>query len=335
MIAAVALVIVVLAIVAQTASAKPARVTTAAPACVASEKPLSKNYDAATKKDRVFNRNFRHCFTTIHGVQMHYVIGGHGPKTTVLLHGWPESWYEFNGIMPDLLPGRTVIAVDLPGMGDTTGRLPDYKKTTMARYVHLLLDRLDRQHDVQLVGHDFGFGVSYALAAQYRQQVAGLFLIDFPLVGKNLKWKDIEPLRWHFPFNRQEPLAEKLVSGREQLFFSYFYPTQSHVKQPVPRRSVAEYVRVYSRPQVLHAGFELYRTWEQDEVDNQRLEATPLDIPVHVLAADGLLDLLLPPVRDAAPQATGTEISDGAGHWLMEERPKQVVKEINAFFPAG
>ncbi|MFE1956672.1 alpha/beta fold hydrolase [Streptomyces sp. NPDC059479] len=304
-----------------------------APACVAPEKPLSPGYDAATKHDTAFNKNFRHCFTTVNGVQMHYVIGGHGPQTTALLHGWPESWYEFRGIMPSLLPGRTVIAVDLPGLGDSTGNPPSYTKQTLAAYTHLLLDKIGYRQDVRFIAHDFGVGVAYALAAQYRQQAAGLFLMDFPLVGKNLKFSDIQPLEWHFSFNLQQPLAEDLVTGRVKTFLTYFYPTQSHTPRPVPDNEIAEYTRVYSRPQVLHAGFELYRTWTQDQADNTRLQATPLTIPVRLLTQDGFAPLLLSAVQDAAPAATGTDIP-GAGHWLLSEAPRQILSEVNAFYPA-
>jgi pimeloyl-ACP methyl ester carboxylesterase len=303
-----------------------------APACVDPERPLSHGYDAATKDDAQFNRDFRHCFTTIDGVQMHYVIGGHGPQAMVLLHGWPESWYEFHGIMPSLLPGRTVIAIDLPGLGDSTGNPPSYAKTVLATYVHLLLDRLHMGHGVQFAAHDFGVGVAYALAAQYREQAAGLFLMDFPLVGKTLTFADIEPLEWHFSFNLQQPLAEELVTGRVSTFLTYFYPTQSHVAQPVPATEIAEYVRVYSRAQVLHAGFQLYRTWTEDQAGNARLQASPLTIPVRLLTQSGLTPQLLPPVRAAAPAATGTDVP-GAGHWLLEQAPQRVLAEINSFYP--
>lgn len=315
-----------------------------APPCAAPEVPKSKDYDAATKHDTAFNRDFRHCFTTVAGVQMHYVIGGTGPQTTVLLHGWPESWYEYRGVMPELLPGRTVIAIDLPGMGDSTGRPAAYTKTGLARYVHELLDRIGAERDVRFVGHDFGVGVAYALAARYRDQAAGLFLMDFPLVGKNLSFAtDVRPLSWHFSFNTQDPLAERLVTGRVGTFLDHFF-RHSQISgspepgeqppNPIPRRSLAEYTRVFSRPQVLHTGFELYRTWPRDEEENTRLQQTPLTIPVRLLTQDGLTDLMLPAVRDAAPAATGTDVK-GAGHWLLEERPDRVVAEITAFYPAS
>jgi hypothetical protein len=121
---------------ASAATATPASiaspVTSQAPACVDPERPLSHDYDSATKNDAQFTRDFRHCFTTIDGVQMHYVIGGHGPQTMVLLHGWPERWYEFHGVMPSLLAGHTVIAIDLPGLGDSTGNPPTDEKTVLA-----------------------------------------------------------------------------------------------------------------------------------------------------------------------------------------------------------
>jgi pimeloyl-ACP methyl ester carboxylesterase len=295
------------------------------------EQPLSAGYDNATRNDAEFNRDFRHGFTTVNDVQMHYVIGGEGPETVVLLHGWPESWYQYRGILHGLLrPDRTVIAVDLPGMGDSTGELPDYKKTTMAGYIHQLLAALGLWRNVHLVGHDFGMGVAYALAAQYREGVRSLMIMEFPLVGKNLSFAEILPLRWHFYFNRRDPLAEQLVQGREREFLSYFYPCESPLEAPIPQNSINEYVRVFSRLQVLHAGFELYRTWEADELDNIRFQRDPLAIPVRMLLRSELYNLLFPPVQDAAPQATGRSL-EGAGHWLPEEHPQLLLDEINEF----
>lgn len=325
------------------ASPGPAPAPAANPACVAGEPALGAGFDAATRDDPAFNRDFQHCFTTVNGVQMHYVVGGTGPQTLVLLHGWPESWYEYREVMPRLLPGRTVIAVDLPGMGDSTGELPTYTKTVMADHVHLLLRQIGRPHDVRVVAHDFGVGVAYALAARHPEQVAGLLLMDFALVGKKLTFDTVRPLSWHFSFNLQKPLAEEIVTGREGAFLRYFFQHSqisagggSHQPEPLPvsERSLAEYTRVYARPQVLRAGFELYRTWPQDEAENSRLQDTPLTMPVRLLAQDGFAALMLPALRAGAPAATGADVP-GAGHWMVDQRPDQVTAEINSFYPAG
>ncbi|MEU0247302.1 alpha/beta hydrolase [Streptomyces sp. NPDC006235] len=299
-----------------------------------SEEPRSPGFDTATKDDAEFNKDFRHCFTTIEDVQMHYVIGGDGPQVMVLLHGWPHSWYVYRDIMAKLLPGRTVIAIDLPGMGDSTGTPPSMARKVLATYVHRLLDHLGYRENVQIVAHDFGAGVAYALAAQYRRQAAGLFLMDFPLVGKNLRFADFAPFSFHFSFNQQHPLAEELVTGRVETFLGHlFQPSESGVR-PASDEELAEYVRVYSRPQVLHAGFELYRDWTQDEADNTVFQETPMTIPVRLLTTTGFAPITLPALHDAAPDAIGSTVPD-AGHFLVHEAPDHVLTEINAFYPTA
>src|SRR5688572_17051467 len=72
-------------------------------------------YDSATRDDAEFNRQFRHETADVDGVRMHYVTGGTG-EPLVLLHGWPQSWYEWRGVMPELAKKHTVYALDLPGL---------------------------------------------------------------------------------------------------------------------------------------------------------------------------------------------------------------------------
>jgi hypothetical protein len=65
------------------------------------------------------NRTFSHHMTSVNGIQMHYVIGGKGDPL-VLLHGFPQSWYEWRHVMPALAKNYTVIVLDLRGFGDTS-----------------------------------------------------------------------------------------------------------------------------------------------------------------------------------------------------------------------
>ena len=302
-----------------------------APLHAGSEAPLSQDYDAATRADEAFNRQFRHGFHTVAGLQMHYVIGGEGPKTLVLFHGFPQSWYEYRAIMPEFLSDHTVIAIDLPGLGDTTGEIGSFEKLELAAYVHGLLAHLGRTRDLRLIAHDFGSSLAFAFATRYRDQVAGLFFMDFPVVGGSLTFDTLKPLSFHFSFFQQKPLAEALVEGRERQFLQYFFDVLSPNPGAVPSAEVNEYVRVYSRPGVWRNGMEWYRAWPNDEAANRKAMETSLTIPVQILTQSMLLDVFLAAIRHAAPSATGLD-APGAGHWLVEERPELVVDAIKVFY---
>ncbi|WP_275004848.1 alpha/beta fold hydrolase [Promicromonospora iranensis] len=295
------------------------------------EAPLSTGYDTATRDDPAFQDTFRHGFTTIDDLQMHYVVGGDGPTPIVLLHGFTETWYGWLPIMTDLLPGHTVIAVDLPGLGDSTGSLRSHDKVTLAGYVHRLLDLLGFSSGVQLVSHDAGSGIAFALVTQWRDQFTGWLMMDFPIVGGSLHYDHVRPLSFHFAFHEQEPLFEDLVAGRERLYLDYFYRVQAGGGElPMTPEVLDEYVRAYARPAALHNGSRYYQAWPQDEVDNRLAMAQPLAIPVHVLAQAPLFDSFLGAVRDAAPQATGAALD--TGHWMLHEAPEAVLTAIKEHF---
>ncbi len=101
--------------------------------------------------------------TPVNGIQLHYVIGGHGPPL-VLLHGWPETWYEWRHVMPALAKNYTVIAPDLRGLGDSSKPLTGYDGKTTAEDIHQLVAQLGFKQ-IFLVGHDVGSQPAYSYAA--------------------------------------------------------------------------------------------------------------------------------------------------------------------------
>jgi pimeloyl-ACP methyl ester carboxylesterase len=112
-------------------------------------------YAAATRNDPKFTNTFRHEFADVDGVKMHYVTGGKG-SPVVLLHGWPQTWYGWWPVLPALAEHHTVYAVDLPGLGDSTGSPAGYDKATLARYVHTLIAERLGVRAAAVVGHDLG-----------------------------------------------------------------------------------------------------------------------------------------------------------------------------------
>ena len=201
---------------------------------------------------------FTHHTTEVNGVRFHSVIGGQG-SPLVLLHGWPKTWYAWRKIMPELAHHYTVIAPDLPGLGDSTPSETEYDTLTAAESLFQLVHALGYQQ-IYLVGHDLGALVAFAYAVQHREQVQRLVILDVPVEGFGLN--ELHP--WHFGFFQAPGLAESLAEGRVRLLLQFFF---SGMGSPTAFTSedVDEYVRCYSNPDVLRAGFEYYRSFPRNE----------------------------------------------------------------------
>jgi pimeloyl-ACP methyl ester carboxylesterase len=124
------------------------------------------------------NVTFSHHTASVNGIQMHYVIGGHGDPV-VLLHGWPETWYEWRHVMPALAKNYTVIAPDLRGLGDSSKPLTGYDGKTLAEDIHQLVTQLGFK-TIFLVGHDIGSFVVYPYAAEHPSEVKRLVIMEVP-----------------------------------------------------------------------------------------------------------------------------------------------------------
>src|SRR5215467_6954623 len=127
------------------------------------------------------NMTFSHNMASVNGIKLHYVIGGHGPPI-VLLHGWPETWYEWHKVMPALAKNYTVIAPDLRGLGDSSKPPTGYDGKTVAEDIHQLVTHLGFK-TIFLVGHDIGSFVAYAYAAAHPSEVKKLVIMDVPPAG--------------------------------------------------------------------------------------------------------------------------------------------------------
>ena len=81
---------------------------------------------------------FSHHMASVNGIQMHYVMGGKGDPV-VLLHGFPQSWYEWRHIMPALAENYTVVVPDLRGFGDSSKPDTGYDGKTTAQDIYQLI----------------------------------------------------------------------------------------------------------------------------------------------------------------------------------------------------
>lgn len=283
-----------------------------------------------------FAGTFTSRFVQTGDLRQHAVIGGEGPPL-LLIHGWPQNWYAWRLVMPALAQDYQVIAVDQRGIGLTDKPDSGYDTRTLANDLVALMDVLG--HDrFAVVGHDTGYAIGYALAADHRDRVARVALLEIPGppgVGGSPPLFVPAALNnrlWHIPFNRVDhELTELLVHGREEAFYGYEFAIQGGGKS-LPQDALAYYYDLFRDSGALRASFGLYRAWDDILAQNAERAKQPLTIPVLGIGgaeswgeAPGLA------MKAAANDVQAVAIPD-AGHWLAEQAPDQLVAALTAFF---
>ena len=267
-------------------------------------------------------------------VTLHLVTAGAG-EPVVLLHGWPQTWHEWRKVIP-LLAGRyQLIVPDLPGLGDSSPPAEGYDKKSIASHLREMCERLGlgRFH---LVGHDWGGPTAFALACAIPDSVRSLTILDVTLPGIG---PDISQggRRWHHAFHMTAELPESLVQGREREYLGWFYREFCWQRGAIGPADVDEYLRCYSRPGALRAGFEYYRSLPKDKADNHAILESGFRLPMPVLAlgggrteARGRAEEPLASLRVVAADVQGGAIPD-CGHFIPEEQPVMLAERLLRF----
>ncbi|MGO4549781.1 alpha/beta fold hydrolase [Lysobacter sp. 2RAF19] len=258
-------------------------------------------------------------------------VGGHGPAV-LLLHGFGDTGDMWQPLAERLVKDHTVIVPDLRGMGLSSHQDGGYEKAAQARDVAGILDAL-KVDKVQLVTHDIGNMVGYALIAQFPQRVTKWVVIDAPLPGLGSWDKQLlNPKVWHFNF--RGPDVERLVAGRERILLDRFYNDMSANPAGIDEATRAHYAALYARPGAIHdATSGQFGAFAQDAKDNQALFAKggKLKLPVLAIGGDHSYGASMQTeVATVADNVEGAVITD-AGHWIMEEQTDQAVRVIEAF----
>jgi pimeloyl-ACP methyl ester carboxylesterase len=263
------------------------------------------------------------------GVRLHYLTAGHGTPL-ILLHGYAETSRMWRPIMPVLAKRFTVIAPDLPGIGDSGIPTDGLNMKSAAIRIHDLAKSLGVQK-AEVVGHDIGLMVVYAYAAQFPAEVTKLVLMDAFLPGVP-GWEAIynDPHIWHFRFNG--PTPEALVRGRERTYFEYFWNDLAADKnRSLPQADRDAYIAAYSRPGRMHAGWAYFVSFLQAAKDFAQLSQTKLTMPVLTIGGDKSLgEALGEQAKLVATQVT-VVVLPNTGHWVMEESPKETTDALIRF----
>jgi pimeloyl-ACP methyl ester carboxylesterase len=275
--------------------------------------------------------DFRTMNLPVSGGEQFVRVGGHGPAV-LLLHGFGDTGDMWEPLAVKLAADHLVIVPDLRGMGLSSHPEDGYEKTAQARDLAAILDRLD-VHQAQLVTHDIGNMVGYALAAQFPERISRWVVMDAPLPGLgNWNAQLINPKTWHFNF--RGPDVERLVAGRERILLDRFYNDMSDDPARIDEQTRQHYAELYARPGAIHDAFGgQFAAFATDAEENKALFARLGKLPMPILAIGGDHSYgatMKAELESVAINVQGAVIKD-SGHWIMEEQPAQAVAVIVPF----
>ncbi|HVQ86972.1 MAG TPA: alpha/beta hydrolase [Actinomycetes bacterium] len=279
-----------------------------------------------------FSNTFNSRYIDTGDVRLHAVVGGEGPPL-LLVHGWPESWYAWRLLMPALAQDFQVIAVDQRGIGLSEKPQGGYDTGTQASDLVGLMDALGHER-FALVGHDTGFAIGYALAADHPHRVARAALVEIPgPPGATPSPPLFVPAAlnnrlWHIPFSRVDNVPEQLVEGREDIFFGYEFAIQGG---KLPAEVIDYYVRILSNPEALRSTFGFYRAFDTTVAQNEQRKSQRLTMPILAIGGEASYGEHVGDAMKLVADDVEGVVIPGAGHWVAEEVPEAMLTALSVF----
>ena len=271
-------------------------------------------------------------FAQVNGVRMHYVQMGEGPLL-VLLHGWPQTWYEWADVMPSLAEHFTVVAPDLRGVGKTERTEKGYDKQTLSQDVAALIEHLNGDEPAVVVGHDMGGKAAFVLGLTQPERVKKLVLIDCMPPGT----ENMDVARgglWHYGFHIAPDFPEMLTKGREREYLTAMMKLLSGGKEVMTDEAIDEYVEAYASPGGMTAGFNYYRALLEDADFVASLSGKRLTMPVLTIGDEHAVAGHLYKALEGRSDDITNKIAEGSGHYVPEEMPEFTVEQIVDFAAA-
>jgi pimeloyl-ACP methyl ester carboxylesterase len=265
----------------------------------------------------------------VEGVRLHYLTAGRGPML-ILLHGYTQTSRMWKPIIPLLAEKFTVIAPDLPGIGDSAIPKDGLDMKSAAIRIHSLISSIGIEK-ARVIGHDIGLMVAYAYAAQFPAETEKLVLMDAFLPGI-AGWETAynHPGIWHFRFNG--PTPEALVRGRERVYFEHFWNDfAADKKHSLSKADRAAYTAAYARPGRMRAGWGYFVSFGQAAKHFAQLSQTKLSMPAMAIGGEKAFSELLGQQLKVVASDGKVVVLQNTGHWVLEENPKGTTEALMNF----
>lgn len=306
---------------------------------------MSKLALARVKEQRrgqyAYPAGFKSDYVESNGIKLHYVSAGSG-SPIVFVHGFGSTWKMWEPALKAFAGTHQVIAIDLPGLGQSEASQTGYSAQALSSYLLTAIKKLTRE-PIIYVSHDLSNTASYPMVANNQDYIKKVVFMDSPIPDKAMwTYPGYTPkgpgLGWHFGFFSYGDIAEKLISNDPKLFMAYFIQSYAGKKDIFTDALLDELIEPYSRIENLHAAFSGYYRFHSESIKQNEalLSANKLiRIPsMSISGGKGVGDVL--PKQMAARFVEDKKkfravILPESGHWLMEESGPEVVALLAEF----
>jgi pimeloyl-ACP methyl ester carboxylesterase len=267
-------------------------------------------------------------------VRLHAVTGGNGPPL-LLVHGWPQTWYAWRMVMPELARDFSVVAVDQRGIGLSDKPQDGYDTATLANDLVALMEALGHQR-FALYGTDVGMPIAYALAADHPDRVDRLVVSEAPLPGISpspplFLPPGLNERLWHLAFNQLPKVNEQLVTGREGIFFGAEFDASAGTNK-LPSDTVRYYIDTLAAdPDHLRGSFGFYRAIPTSSAQNEQRKGRRLTLPVLAIGGEESTGEGVGNTMKLVADQVQTVVLTGSGHWVAEQAPEQLLAALTEF----
>ena len=308
-------------------------------------------------KELIDSVEITHHYPLLNGITYHYAEAGKGPLV-IMLHGFPELWYSWRHQLAALAKaGYHAVAPDLRGFGESTvtTNVRDYSLLQHAKDVKALIDHIGAK-EVVVAGHDWGANLMWTMPMLYPETVKAVISLSIPFYPEPRDPAEIRK-KWSSVFTNFE--KKGVVEGEFEKdpgrFFKLFFyglsgdapagtinklffqttpdnklldsfPEPGRLPAWLTQKDLDYYVNAYKKTGITGA-LNFYRNTDEDYPKLKELYKKGIKQPVLFMGGGeeaavrfGSTD----PMKGALPNLRKIIILPGCGHWLQQERSKEV-----------
>ncbi len=288
--------------------------------------------------------NWQHHYIEANHIRLHYVSQGEG-DLVLMLHGFPEFWYSWRYQIPSLARHFKVVVPDLRGYNDSEKPASGYDLDTLSADIRSLIENLgySRAH---IVGHDWGGTIAWNLAQKFPQYLNRLAILSAPHPQRFTQelLSNLDQLRrsWYVLAFQVPGIPEWLIQHNLREFVRNLFQGQAVRKGAFTLENTQMYQAALEKPGAIAAAISYYRHLFSPGYWLQNLGRSPLPITMPTLVLWGQDDAFLSHkltegLENFISAPYQIKVVPDCGHWIQQEAPQTVNRELLDFLraPAG